>query len=48
MNGPVTYIFTWKRVLLPGIASIIRLEFGVGQRDEVRAKDPSKRQGRRQ
>ena len=47
-RDPLTYIFSWKRVLrvLPGIASATRLEFGIGQRDEVRVKVSSKREGR--
>ena len=48
-RGPVTYIFSWKCVLsiFPGIASVACLEFRVGQWDEVRARGPSKRQGRK-
>ena len=33
--------------VFPGIASVACLEFGLGQRDEARARGPNKRQGRR-
>ena len=47
-RDPLTYIFSWKCVLLPGIAPVACLKFGIGQRGEARARGPSGEQGRRQ